>query len=112
MDRDEHLRRRREQYRLRRSRETPEDAESRRRRNREYMRRQRVAMTAEQRRLERTTNIRVTTPQPTPQNRELPSFNDPAIITLKQTTKHPCIVLRFHETCTVCNMIITSLPYE
>ena len=45
MDRDERLRHRREQYRLRRSRETPEDAESRRRRNRECMwRRQEVVL--------------------------------------------------------------------
>ena len=39
MNVEERLRRRRELYRLRRNRETPQDAEERRRRNREYSRR-------------------------------------------------------------------------
>ena len=46
------------------------------------MRRRRAAMTVEQRRLERTRNVQVNMPQPSPQrpcNREVPSFNDPTI---------------------------------
>ena len=83
MDPEERLQRRREQYRLRRDRETPQEAERRRRRNRDYMRRRRAAMTAEQRRAERARTTQLTTPQPsqqTPCNRVVPSFDDPAII--------------------------------
>ena len=56
MDMEEHLWRRREQYRLWRDRETPEKAERRMCRNWECMR---AAMTLEQRRLERTRNVQV-----------------------------------------------------
>ena len=59
MDTEERLQHRREQYRLRRDRETPKEAERRRRRNQDYMRCQRAAMTAEQRRLERTRNVAI-----------------------------------------------------
>ena len=51
------LRGRREQYRLRRNRETPEEVEKRRCRNQEYLCHRKAAMTAEQRRLERTRNV-------------------------------------------------------
>ena len=59
MDTEECLRCRREQYRLRRDRETLEEMERRRHRNQEYMQCQRAAMTAEQRRLERTRDVQV-----------------------------------------------------
>ena len=61
MDTEECLRRRREQYRHRRDRETPEEVERRRRRNREYLRCERAAMSVEQRRLMRTRNVQVST---------------------------------------------------
>ena len=83
MDPEECLQRRREQYRLRRDQETPQEAERRRCRNRDYMRRRRAAITVEQRRTERARTTQLTTPQPsqqTPCNRVVPSFDDPAII--------------------------------
>ena len=55
MDTEKH---RREQYRLRRVRETPEETKMRRCRSREYMKHQRAAMTAKQRRLR---NVQVNT---------------------------------------------------
>ena len=61
MDTEKYLRRRRKQYRLRRVREIPEETEMRWCRNREYMKHQRAAMTAKQRRLERTRNVQVNT---------------------------------------------------
>ena len=59
MDTKEHLRRRREQYRFQSNRETPKEAKRRRHRNWEYLQCWRAAVTAEQRRLERTRNIQV-----------------------------------------------------
>ena len=47
---EERIRRRREQYRLRMDRKTPEEAESRRRRNRKCLRHRRAAIPVEQRR--------------------------------------------------------------
>ena len=46
----------------------------------EYMRRRRAGMTAEQRRIERTRNALPSPQIPTQFNREVPSFNDPAVI--------------------------------
>jgi len=50
MERDERLRRRREQYRERRNRETPEERQQRLARRREYDRRRYAALTVDQRR--------------------------------------------------------------
>ena len=58
---EERLRCRREQYKLRRDRKTPEEEEKRRRRNRECLRCRRAAITAEQRRLVRTRNVQIST---------------------------------------------------
>ena len=104
MDPEERLQRRREQYRLRRDRETPEEAERRRRRNRDYMRRRRAAMTAEQRRAERARTTQLTTPQPsqqTPCNRVVPSFDDPAIIR-KMCEFHNSLFSLESSSCSVC----------
>ena len=59
---EEHLEHRKEQYRLRRDRKTPEEAERRKHKNQEYMQRQRATMTAKQRRLVRTRNVQVNMP--------------------------------------------------
>ena len=58
MDTEEHIRRRREQYRLRKDRETPDEAE---RRRLKCLRRRRAAIPMEQRRLLRTRNVQVST---------------------------------------------------
>lgn len=50
MDRDERLRRRREQYRVRRAAETPQQRDQRLARRREYERARRAALSSEQRR--------------------------------------------------------------
>ena len=90
MDTEERLRRRRERYRLRRDRETPEEAKSRRRRNSDYMRRRRSAMTAEQRRLERTRNVQLSTPQSSP-------------LTLNREANDPRKIWKFHTCLTCCS---------
>ena len=61
MDMEERYKHRREQYRLRKDKETPEEAERRSRRNRECLRRQRAAIPVEQKRLVRTRNVQVST---------------------------------------------------
>ena len=101
MDADERLRRRREQYRRRRDRETPEDGERRRCRDREYMRRRRAGMTAEQRRIERTRNALPSPQIPTQFNREVPSFNDPAVIR-KMCEFHEGLLNLEFSCCVVC----------
>ena len=101
MDADERLRRRREQYRCRRDRETPEDTERRRCRDREYMRRRRAGMTAEQRRIERTRNALPSPQIPTQFNREVPSFNDPAVIR-KMCEFHEGLLNLEFSCCVVC----------
>jgi len=115
MDAEERLRRRRERYRLRRDRETPEDAQRRRLRNRDYMRRRRAAMTPDQRRLERTRNVPpVNTPQhsrQTPCNREVPSFNDPAIIR-KMCEFHNTLLSLDSSCCSVCHERFPSISVD
>ena len=91
MDTEERLRRRRERYRLRRDRETPEEAKSRRRRNSDYMRRRRSAMTAEQRRLERARNVQLSTPQSSPQ-------------TLSREVNDARKIWKFHTSLTCCSV--------
>ena len=61
MDMEERIRRRREQYRLRKDRKTPEEAESRKRRNRKCLRHRRAAIPVEQKRFVRTRNVQVST---------------------------------------------------
>ena len=65
MDTEEHLQCRRERYRLKMDRKTPEEVERRRHRNWEYMpheiRHWRAVITAEKRRLQKTRNVKVNT---------------------------------------------------
>ena len=59
MDTEERIRCRREQYRLRKDRETPEEAESRRHRNRKCLQCRRALIAVEHRRLVRNRNVQV-----------------------------------------------------
>ena len=61
MDTEERPQYSREQYRLRKDRETPEEAERKRRRNQKCLQRPRAVMAVEQRRLVRTRNVQVST---------------------------------------------------
>ena len=61
MDMEERIQRRREQYRLRKDRKTPEEAKSRRRRNQKCLRHRRATIPVEQRRFVRTRNVQVST---------------------------------------------------
>ena len=85
MDHAERLRRRREQYRARRDRETPEETEIRLASRRQYDRRRYAALTLDQRRnSRRSTSQQLPTPQPStpePSNDSddtnlLPSFDE------------------------------------
>ena len=61
VDMEECLRCRSKQYRLRKDREAPEEAERRKCRNQRCLRRQRAAIPVEQRRPVRTRNVQVST---------------------------------------------------
>ena len=110
MDHAERLRRRREQYRARTDRETPEETEIKLASRRQYDRRRYTALTLDQQRNSRcSTSQQLPTTQPStpePSNDPddtnlLPSFEDPSIIT-KISQYHDELMSLAFDQCTVC----------
>ena len=117
MEREERLRRWREQYRARRDRESEEERQARLERCRVYERRRYAAMTTKQRRnlsvqrrereRTRTDHLPVETQQPEQlvdnqyRSREFPSFDDPSIVH-KVIEFHNSLMSLTSVKCSIC----------
>jgi len=113
MERDERLRRRREQYRARRSRETPEERRQRLDRRNDYERRRYAALSLDQRqslsqrrrertlRSNRSEHHEDSTIQAPQQSTDLPSFDDPSVLTKIMQFHSDLMTLSFNQ-CSIC----------